>query len=145
MSCTAKEHLLKLLNSTLFQWGGRAGQPGGISNTQPPSARLGFHNSPGPGCTQHVQSAGRNAGPSPKLRSELSPPGNSGPGAMQLQHVSWLVARPGSPNLTPAFPPSALALLIPWGQNDPRNQQVKTALEQLEALPYPTDKGTLFE
>jgi len=64
---------------------------------------------------------------------------------MQLQHVSWLVARPGSPNLTLAFPPSTLSLFIPWGQNDPRNPQVKTALEQLEALPYTTDKGTQFE
>lgn len=87
-----KEHLLKLLNSPLFQWGGRAGPLGGISNTQPPSAGLGFHKNSDPVRTQHVQSAGRNLGP-PSSRWELSPPGNAGPGATWLQHVSWLLAR----------------------------------------------------
>lgn len=72
---------MKLLNSPLFQWGGRAGQLGGISNTQPPSAGWDFTRAPDPVRTQHVQSAGGNLGPSPDLRWERSPPGNSGPSA----------------------------------------------------------------
>lgn len=81
VSSTDQEHLLKLLNSPLFQRGGRAGQLGGISNTQPPSAGLGFHKSPDPVRTQHVRSTGGNQGPSLDLGWELSPPGNSGPSA----------------------------------------------------------------
>lgn len=84
-----------------FHWGGRAGQPGGISNTQPPSARLGFHNSPGPGCTQHVQSAGGNA--APLLSSEVS---------SALLEILGLV--PCSYSTSPGWWPGQEAQTSPW-------------------------------
>lgn len=89
-------------------------------------SQAGFHKSPDPVCTQHVRSAGGNVGPCPDLRQELGPPGNSGPGATELQHVSWLVARAESLNLTVALPPSACSLCIPLGQSDPRDRQRRT-------------------
>lgn len=72
-----------------FQWGRRAGQLGGISSTQPPSARLGFHKS------QTLSAPSTCGAPleiwaPPELGWELGPPGNSGPGATWLQHVCLL-------------------------------------------------------
>lgn len=65
-------------------------------------------------------------GPCPDLRQELSPPGNSGPSATELQHVSWLVASAESLNLTAALPPSTCSLCVPLGQSDPRDQPRRT-------------------
>lgn len=73
-------------------------------------------------------------GPCPDLGQELSPPGNSGPSATELQHVSWLVASAESLNLTMALPPSALCV-SPWAKVTP-GPAAQDAAGRWEAHPY---------